>query len=185
MSALSRVSELRDLRVSLYSRPLHPELLAPLAEASVDWSGGRAQLLILPTGHATTVTAAGCTLTEVLTEDAVDGLPQGGRLLRKSLKRAGDLTTEAGPLMYATSCHEEHVDAEIFERIDREVTLDVRDATLSARIGGGGRLSPSAVSVITATPVDGGVSVHTVHTFPKASAVVRTQSLFELAAANW
>lgn len=168
------------LMLLLYDRPLHPELFEAVACERLVWSGGAARVLLHAGGHVIEVSAGGGVATEVLTACGGGPLPEAGRLTRRSLARAGDVAAEPCCLRYSASCHGDRVDAEVFERLDREATLDARRATLSARLPGGGRLAPAPVSFLTAEPVDGGLSVTAVHTFPAASTVVRTQSLFEL-----
>lgn len=164
----------------LFNRAIHPELFRTRKAIEYEFPGGKFRAAITDAGHLLTLRRGDELVNEVVGVFPADLLPTMGVVVAAKANSGRDLHWAGGTLSYAGSCHVDVVDHEIFERIDREVTLDSRQADLYCKLSTGSRMDPAAASMVRVEPLDGAISVHALHTYPGEKSIVRTQSLFEL-----
>lgn len=175
---MSSSVETTRLCLRLFGRPVHPELVAADRSELVPLGRGSARVCVAAGGHAVILDAGGASATEVF-GFAESDFGQPPRLERPA-PRAAAVEWATPGLRYAASCVIDRVDPEVFERLEEEARRDAHAATVWTAGRGRNRLATAPLSLLTAEPVDGGLAVRGVHTFPRENAVVRTQSLFEL-----
>jgi len=169
-----------ELAFRLYDRAIHPELFDIRATKKIDGAGWKAAISICAGGHVIALQ----TPTGVATELAIPArlmTPDRGLAAGHRLGASRDWTVPLNCGVHAHfSAHVDAVDAVAFRNIEQELTLDARSSAISFRFPGAGRLQAGPLSVIRAEPLAHGVMFHAFHTFPDNSAVLRTQSLYEL-----
>jgi hypothetical protein len=169
-----------ELAYRLYDRAIHPELFAFQRACRLTGTGWTADVRIVAGGHVVSLCTTEGTATEVAGPARLP-LPDRGLCLGHTLGGSRDWTFQLpGGLKAQVSAHVEAVDAAAFRNLEQELTLDARTATVSHRFSVGNRMEPGPISVIRAESVANGILIHAFHTFPGNSAVVRTQSLYEL-----
>jgi hypothetical protein len=172
-----------ELAFRLYDRAIHPELFDIRASQRLEGSGWKAQLNICAGGHVIALRTTDGVATELAIPARLH-TPDRGLAAGHKLGSSKDWTLSLACGVRAHfSAHVDAVDAIAFRNIEQELTLDARKAALSYRFPGAGRLQPGPLSVIRAEPLAHGVMFHSFHTFPENSAILRTQSLYELPAA--
>jgi hypothetical protein len=171
-----------DLAFRLYDRAIHPELFDIRATQRLEGHAWKAQLNICAGGHVIALQTAEGVATELAIPTRLT-TPDRGLTAGHKLGASRDWTVSlASGLRAHFSAHVDAVDAIAFRNVEQELTLDARKAALSFRYPGAGRLQPGPLSIIRAEPLARGVMFHAFHTFPENSAVLRTQSLYELPA---
>lgn len=161
-------------------RSIHPELFNTYRHWGAVRPGYTATVRICDAGHTVSFQAGDSVLTEVVaTRDQL--LPQKKRLLEKKLfgHRDESFEFESG-LRYQVSYQLEEVAAEVYTRLHEELMQDARTADLAHEFPTGHRLAPGPISLIRTEADAKSLLVHAFHTFPESSAIVRTQSLFEI-----
>ena len=164
----------------LYDRCVHPELFDTRKSVEYSFPGGFFRAQVTAAGHVLVLRHREVYVTEVVGYFEDDAIPDMGIAVTTKAKSGRDVQWSCDGLGYMASCQLDVVDREVFEQLDREMTLDSREADLYCRLGSGGRLDPSALSVVRLEPLDGAISVHTSHTYPGENTILRTQSLFDL-----
>ncbi len=164
----------------VYGRSVHPELFRVHAEAECLLERYSAVIRICDAGHTVAFLHRG----RILTEVAADGkqlLPTRKRLVDRRLRGCRDesIELETG-LTYQTSYQMEKLDLEVFASVHEELMLDCHGADLSYQFPAASRLSPGPLSLVRTDVGPRSLLIHAFHTFPESSAVVRTQSLFEV-----
>ncbi len=179
MAAGASRPRIADLNFRVFDRPVHPDWFAVRAHRRIVTEAWEADIRVIEGGHAIHWRADRFRLTEALTGlDAA--LPEPGILFHSNLRQERAARLEpAGGLEYLTSFEVERCDAEVFDYLSNEASLDgSRDALLFS-FTSGNRMAPPAISWIRFEARAKGVSIHTFHTFPAERAIVRTHSLFE------
>ena len=170
-----------DLVFQLYGRVLHPELFEVCASRSVDRGGYRAQVAVTTAGHVVAWHHDGVVLSEVATH-AGQPLPQRRRLLSHRIGgERSDRVECRGGVRYEACFQLERVDAEVFWSFQEELAAAGVRRGLLHRFESGGRLAAAALSWITVETRPRALLVQAFHTFPDDLAIVKSQSLFELA----
>jgi hypothetical protein len=167
-----------------FDRPLHPELVAPLAARRADWAGGRLTVTLTPAGHLLTWAGGGQTVCD-LTVAAADELPAAGRRLGWDVvagERRGRFA--AGPVSYQVGVSLEYLPPEVFAHLHAELAADASRRGFVAHLRPHHRLGLAPLGYVTADPVPRGVRVAAFHTFPDDWAVLKVQTLVELADAG-
>lgn len=176
-AARPKVSE---LMFHVYERSVHPELFQVYKEQDIWCDTFWAQIQICEAGHTVSFRTARQTVTEVITS-ADHGLPRQNQRLSKKLRGSRDESLRFGRhLKYHVGFHIELLEPEVFANLHQEMLLDTERVDLSHRFSSGNRLARESLSVIRTDAERNGLLIHAVHTFPECSAVVRSQSLFEL-----
>lgn len=163
----------------LYDRLLHPELFAGLKSVVQTFPGGSFRTDITEAGHILILQYGSLQLLEVVGTYDNDSNPDYGRVASTAAKSGRCVDWSNDTIRYWAACHLDVVDSEVFERLDREITLDSRSADLFARLGSGNRLDPSPVSMVRVEPLDRAISIHTAHTYPSELTILRSQTLIE------
>lgn len=167
-----------DLTFRVFGRALHPDWFAVRAFRRLAMDGWEADLRLIDGGHAIGFRSDRSRLTEVLAGPET-APPEPGLLFRSGLRAEKTATLRPGDgVEYQTGFEVERCDAEIFDHLCAEATLDARDG-LFVSVSSSNRLAPPALSLLTFEARPGGLSVHSFHSFPAERAIVRTHSLFE------
>lgn len=173
-------SDVSELVFHLYDRSVHPELFDTFAAGEIWHDAWSAVVRICRTGHTVSFKSRGHWVTEV-TAARGNPLPQNRRLVDKPLRGCRDTSHRfQSGLVYQASFQLEQLDPEVFLNLHEELLVDCRTADLAHRFPTVNRLAPGPLSLIRVEPAAGSLLVHAFHTFPECSAVVKTQSLFEL-----
>jgi hypothetical protein len=168
-----------DYLFRLYDRPLHPELFETLSMRRVTKGGCTITLRITPTGHVLEWTAAGVTVAEVTTGPD-QPLPDRGQRLAHRFAGGRSGTCRLGPnVRYRMIMQVERYSAEVFLRVHDECLADGAGRGLLIHHDPVHRMGLAPLSWVDVTPVIGGLTVSSMHTFPNDLAVAKTQSLIE------
>jgi hypothetical protein len=169
-----------ELSFQLFGRALHPELFEVHKSRVVQRGEFSARLDITTAGHVITWRYRGLTLTEVATS-AQHPLPERRRLLSYRLKgERSDRVECRGGINYHTSFQLEPVDPELFWTFQDELARGGERQGLLHNFDSSGRIALGAVSYIYAETRTRSLLIQAFHTFPDDSAVVKSQSVFEL-----
>lgn len=169
-----------ELMFHVYERSVHPELFQVYKEQDIWCDRFWAQVQICDAGHTVSFRTSRHTVTEIVT--SLDHpLPHHKQVLSSRLRGSRDGTLGfSDKLGYDCSYHLETLDPEVFQNLHQEMSRDCDCVELSHRFSAGNRLAHESLSIIRTVAEQNSLLIHAVHTFPECSAVVRTQSLFEL-----
>lgn len=174
-------SRVADLSFQVFGRVVHPDWFAVRAHGRVGHGGWEADLRIIEGGHAILWKMGTTRLAEVLAGPETV-LPEPGLLFHSPVRRDRSTTLRPAPRAEYQTCFEvERIDPEVFRHLCDELTLDAGRGGLFHRFAPTSRLCPAPLSFIRLDARPRGLSVQTFHTFPDEQAIVRTQSLFEIA----
>lgn len=170
-----------DLVLRTFDRALHPELFEFHRGLTLSSSQMKLDIQLCASGHVLLLHSVAGSLTEVLIDHRAS-LPHRRRIVDYRLRGCRTESTEldAG-LRYDMSCQVENLHLDIFLRMNEELEQDCRCADLYARLPSVNRFLPGPLSVIRTEIGRGNMLVYAFHTFPEHSAIVKTQSLFQLA----
>lgn len=181
---LSVRPKVAELAFQLFGRSLHPELFEVYKTRTLSRGDYQAKLDITSAGHVVTWRYRGLTLTEVACS-AQHPLPEKRRLLSYRLKgERNDRVECRGGIVYQTSFQLEPVTPELFWAFQEELTRDSEKQGLVHTFDSSGRLAIGALSYIHAEMRNRSLLVRAFHTFPDDYAIVKSQSIFELAKTN-
>lgn len=174
--------DITTLVLRTYARMLHPELFDWERQVEVKTGAMRVLVRLGTAGHSTVWRSGGDVLTEMISDGALPVLNRE-RVLEHRL--CGSWTEshelESG-LRYSVACSFEQLSPTVFLRQQEEFVVDSHKASLSVGYAGHSRLSPGAMSLIRTDTLRDDILVQTIHTFPSHLAIIKTQSLFEVAA---
>ncbi len=164
----------------VYGRSVHPELFQTFAEKHYALDRYSATLRLCEAGHVICFRYGQETLTEVAA-NSDQSFPERKRLLDRKLRGCRDegLRLDSG-LKYQVSYQLERVDTEVFLNLHEEISVDCRRADLAFRFPPASRFAPEPISLIRTEVTPRSLLVHAFHTFPESSAIVKSQSLFEI-----
>ncbi len=169
-----------ELAFRLYDRAIHPELFDLRATRRVEGNGWLAVVSVCAGGHVIELRTRSGVATE-LAIPATLMTPDRGLTAGHKLGASRDWTVSlTGGVRAHFSAHVDAVDAVAFRNVEQELILDARRSVISHQFSGAGRLQAGPLSVIRHEPLVSGVMFHAFHTFPGNSAILRTQSLYEL-----
>ncbi len=169
-----------ELAFRLYDRAIHPELFDIHATKRIEGHGWLAVVSICAGGHVIELRTKNGSATE-LAIPAMLKTPDRGLTAGHKLGASRDWTASlAGGVRAYFSAHVDAVDSVAFRNLEQELTLDARRSAISHQFFGAGRLQSGPLSVIRHESLTHGVMFHAFHTFPGNSAILRTQSLYEL-----
>ena len=170
-----------ELIFRLYGRPLHPELFKVHQTRCVDRGRYTAKIDITSAGHLVTWQSEGKTLTEVATS-AHHPLPRYRQLLSAPLRGQRNACRQCrGGVNYQVSFQLEPVEPEIFWTYQEELARDGCKQGMFHKFDSSGRLALGALSYINVESRDRTLLIQAFHTFPEDYAIVKSQSLFEIA----
>jgi hypothetical protein len=172
------------LRLFLFDRPLHPELFEIYRDHRIHKSGYEAQIWMTGCTHVIGFYRGRSSMVE-LTADASAELPSRGHLLTLPLRGERDhQSRHAGGIHYMMNCQVERMSEGVFAETYAELTrLAERRGLLEVFSSGAGApeepLEPFSYVDYDAKPNE--LHIFVFHAFPQELAVVKTQSIFELA----
>ena len=119
-------------------------------------------------------------LTEILAGPETT-LPEPGLLFHSAIRSERSTTLSPGGVVEYQTCFEvERVEPEVFRHLCEEMIADSTPHSMIFRFGSSNRLSPQPLSHVHMDVRVKGLSIQSFHTFPDESAIVRSQSLYEL-----
>ena len=165
--------------IRVFNRMIHPDWFAVKAHRRLVQDGWEADVRVIDGGHAIHWRFDSIRLTEVVAEPVVV-LPEPGLLFHSGLRHERSTTLRPGVgVEYQSTFEVERCDAEVFDHLCTEATLDSTREGLFHSFATTNRLDPPAVSLIRFESRVRGLSIHTFHSIPAERAIVRTHSLFE------
>ena len=180
MGVSSSRARVADLAFQVFDRALHPEWFATRVHRRVPQVRWEADIRIIEGGHAIIFTCGSIRLTEVLSGPETP-LPQPGLLFHSTIRSERSTSLHPGGIVEYQTCFEvERVDPEVFRHLCEEMIADASRQSLIHRFGPSNRLAPRPLSHLRIDVRVRGLSVQSFHTFPDESAIVRSQSLYEL-----
>lgn len=180
MSVAFARPDVSELVFHVYGRALHPELFDSFATEAIRQDGYCATVSICEDGHVVSFQSGDALLCEV-TASCYHPLPQRKRFLENRLRghRDGSFLCDSG-VQYHMSFQVERLHPDVFLKMHEELVLDCNRCQLAHRFPNGNRMAPGPLSLIRTDVTPDSLLIHAFHTFPENSAVVKTQSLFEL-----
>lgn len=173
-----------ELLFRVYQRALHPDWFATRAHRRLAHKKWTADVRIVDGGHAITWSAGESRVSEVLSASDT-ALPDLGQLFRSPVRHERSTSlAPGGGIQYQVCFEAERVDRLVFSHVCDELVLDASDHCLIHRARASNRMAPQPLSYIWLDATTRRLSVFCVHTFPDELALVRTQSLFELASSD-
>ena len=173
--------ETTELAISLFARPLHPELFETSERYEHQGRHYQASVQLTAFGHVVEFCVGDHFITEVLdTKMAV--LPRIKRLCLYSTEDTRNLKYTLDGGQTVRICLEcEYLAPDIFRRVEQEYWKDAQSANLSHLIGSKHEQESLGLSFIRVDPSEEAFGVHTFHLFPDEYAILKTQSLFTIA----
>jgi hypothetical protein len=181
MKHFSKSVKVSDNRLILLRQALHADWFNGRAHRRLNiFEGWNADIWIHETGHSVIFSNKTVVLTEILT-DLSHELPQD-RVIWQRTPLDEELTTiqPGGRLEYQINYELEMAEPAIFRFLSNEMLLKPTPHSLCWQRGGHHRLEENPIIRVNFDPGPGYLSVQTFHTFPNESAILRTQSLFEI-----
>lgn len=173
-----------DLAFLVFGRSVHPDWYATRAHRRVAVDAWSADIRIIAGGHAITWRSGQVRLTEIL-GPRTHAWPEAGVLFDSPVRHEQVATLNPGSgVEYQTNFEVERLDHEVFAHLCTEMTLDAGRDRLFHRFTREDRLAPAAISHLAFESRSRGLLVHTFQSFPADLAIVRTQSLFEIAVSD-
>jgi len=179
MSMLDLRPKVTSLSLSLFARPIHPELYDTRCSKTLIQDLYTAQVHLTTTGHVLSLQLGELSYTEIA-GGLSQPLPQQCQLLRRSLSnnRSSKLQCD-GVMSYQVSHQVEVLPPHLFWKIQEELVEEGnKKNSLLFRFGGETRLDLGAIGCVSIEPRREKFLLHTFHTFPTDYAVIKTQSLF-------
>ncbi len=173
-----RVSQLRLL---LYSRPLHPELFDIHREHRITKDKYEAQIWITGASHLIAFHRDDSTVTELIA-DASAMLPDRGRMAVMRLRGEKDHEIEYnGRIRHMMSFQVETMSQRLYESVHADLTdgFDKCELFLEFPQWRTGNL-PAPFTFIDYEAKQGHLHVFAYHAFPEELTIIKTQSIFEL-----
>jgi hypothetical protein len=177
-------SRVADLAFQVYNRPLHPEWYSTRGFRRIEFPGWRADVRIIEGGHVVIFSSSGVFLSEVLSGPETQ-LPESGVMFHSRLRheRSAALKPD-GSVEYHACFEADHVDMEVFRQLCEEAICDSRGDRLFYRFQPTNRLAPPPITQIVIDANTRSLSIHSFHSFPDESAIVRTQSRYDIKRSN-
>lgn len=179
MAVSSVRPDVSDLVVEVFERSIHPELLTIHAESEWQHSACTVKVQICDAGHVLTVAHQDTVMCEVATVRSTL-LPKHYRIFSHKLKghRQDSLRCRDG-ITYHVSFDLEELEPEVFANYHEELMSDSLRSAISYHFPTKSRLQPTPMSFVELEATATSLQIHTFHTFPDNSAVVKVQSRFE------
>ncbi|HBN74949.1 MAG TPA: hypothetical protein DD473_03825 [Planctomycetaceae bacterium] len=167
-----------EMAVSLFARPLHPELFDVLERYEHQCEHYQSAVNLTTSGHVIEYHTRENTFTEVLDWRSVD-LPRIKRLCLYSTDQPRSLRYKLDSGIVVQICFDcEYLDPDAFRRIQQESWKQASGATLAHALPETEfDLSPP-LSYINVDPLPEAIGIHTFHLYPEECAIVKTQSLY-------
>lgn len=181
MGVRSERSRAAELSIHVFGRAVSPEWFSVRGHRRVSLTGWEADVRIVEGGHVIVWGTGGVRISEVVAGPETL-LPETGRLFHATAKRERSVRLAPDSRVeYQTCIEAERLDAEVFAHLSEELTLDATPGDLVVRFRPANRMAPASISRIHIEARSRGLSIQAFHTFPDERAIVRVQSLFEIA----
>lgn len=171
----------RDLTFQVFDRSVHPELFESLLVRSFERDGYRLRVHLTRAGHVLEWCWGKITLVEILTDQS-GPLPEQRQLFAHRV--GGERTESYGPcdsVSYQTCFQLERLPPRVFYHLHDELRTDGQRDGLLHVLEPQDRLGHSPLSFLDLQARPRSVIVHAYHTYPDEFAVVKSQSLVEIA----
>ncbi len=166
-----------DMRFSLLSRTVHPELFQTYKSHELQRDNYTAQFRITSDGHYITWRSGPVFLTEVASA-ASQPLPSGNRLVALPLREGGRDVLESQGCQYSYDYQLEYVSPDIFRLIHKQLGSAVNHHELIQVFNSSGRLPIGGLSFIHVESRLRYLHIQAIHTFPDDCVLIKTQSCF-------
>ena len=171
---------LSELTFQVFGRSVHPELFQTFESREFECGLYSAAVHICEAGHLVAFRTHDSTVTEVAAPRH-QPLPRNLRSFRQKLSGSRHRSVRfENDVKYEVSYHVEHLEPDVFLDFHQELLTDLSRVELSHSFPAGNRFAPEPLSLIRADAQAESLLIHSYHTFPESSAVVKSQSLFEL-----
>lgn len=168
-----------ELIFQLYGRALHPELFEVHQTRTVRRGEYSAKVQITSAGHLVTWSYQGVTLAEVATA-AHHPLPEGRRLFHHRLHGEKQDQLSRNGCRYAVKFALEPLDPALFWSFQKQLMDTGQRKGMLHSFDASGRVALGAISYINIESRDKSLMIQAFHTFPDDSAIVKSQSTFQL-----
>ena len=170
-----------QLRLLLFSRPLHPELFEIYHDHRIVKDGYEAQIWITGMSHVISFHRGKATITELIA-DASAMLPKHGKLASLRLRGEKDHEVEnPGMIRHMMSFQVETMSPRLYERVHTDMVEQGSQGGLflsfSEWVPDG---APEPFTYIDYDAKPGHLHVFAYHAFPDELTLIKTQSIFEL-----
>ena len=170
-----------DLSFEVFDRPMHPEWFSSRAHVRLKRQDWICDVHLIPGGHVLNWSSGESRICEYV--GILDQLHPGtGRLFQSRIGLENSTPNNLSQLLRYQACFEaEQVECVVFQHLYEEVLLDALRCGFAHKLGSQNRFLPPILSFLREEAAHRSLSVHSTHLFPEERAIVRVQSLFELA----
>jgi hypothetical protein len=181
MGVSSGRSRVGDLAFQVFGRTIHPDWFSVRGHKRISHTLWEADVRIVEGGHVILWSSGTIRLAEVLAGPETV-LPEPGLLYHSTVRHERSTAIRPNPRSeYQTCFAVERIEPKVFAHLTDELTLEAHRGGLYHRFAPRNRLAPAPLSRLYFEARPRGLSVQGFHTFPEERAIVRTQSLFEVA----
>jgi hypothetical protein len=181
MARYSKSMKVSDNRLILLRQALHADWFNGRVHRRLNiFDGWHADIWIHDAGHAVIFSNKTVSMTEIMTGMSQE-MPQD-RIIWQRTPLDEELATiqPGGRLEYQINYELEVAEPSIFRFISQEMLLKPTPHSICWQSDGHHRLQESPIIRVNFDPGPGYLSIQSFHTFPNESAILRTQSLFEI-----
>ncbi|MGL4460854.1 MAG: DUF2617 family protein [Planctomycetia bacterium] len=170
-----------DLTFQVFDRWIHPEFFETLLLRTFERDGYKLSIRLTPAGHVVEWRREGHTLVEVLGDQSTP-LPDHRLLFGHRI--AGERSEQYRPapeITYQTCFQLERLTPELFFHLNDEIRADGEKTGVLYLLRPQDRLGLSPISYLDPHARKNSLILHSYHTYPDEYAVVKTQTLIEVA----
>ena len=170
-----------ELIYQAFDRPFHPEIIHSLSSRTFERDGYLLKLHLTQGGHVVEWSYKGTYLVEVL-GDSSQVVPENGQIFAHRV--GGERSESFSPtaqIKYQTCFFLERVPTEVYLQVDGELRNDSKQNGVIQILSPTDRLGISPLSYVDLQARKNSLVIHTYHTFPSDYAVVKSQTLIEIA----
>jgi hypothetical protein len=165
----------------VFTRVVHPEWFRVRRSRRLVRANWEADVRVVDGGHVITWGCGTIRVSEVLI-DPETPLPSSGLVFHATPRQERSATLQPSSGTEYQVCYSvERVDPEVFRHINEELLVDPKPGMLIWRPPTNDRLTAAPTSRLQVENQENRLLIHAFHTVPEAHAVVRVQSMFELA----
>ncbi len=177
----AKLTDIKDAKMLIYSRALHPELFEIFLGKDIDTGKYEARIFLIGSGHHILFHTPRANITELLTS-RLDILPKTGLAQQLSLERNREYQANIeNEIYYMLNIHSEQMSTPVFESVYREMTKFAQHKGLFLTFEQwveGDELAPFSFIDYEKRPRE--LNLFCYHAIPKLNTMIRTQSIFSL-----